>query len=252
MTRPFAAILPVFTLVPALLTAQGPASLPFQVGERLEYRVEVGRLGVVGRGAMWIEGPVTVRGRETMVLRFELTAARGPIKAHDRTASWLDVREMTSLRFTKSERHPLSSHSEAIEIYPESRRWVDGHGILGESETAAPLDELSFLYYLRTLSFVGESTWRFDRHFDRDRNPTTVRVVGSRTLRTPAGEFRTVQLEMRVRDPRRYRGDGLIRLDLSDDARRLLVRIESSMPMLGKTVLTLCTATSLPLASANP
>jgi hypothetical protein len=44
---------------------------------------------------------------------------------------------------------------------------------------------------------------------------------------------------MRVKDPRRYRGEGVIRISLSDDDRRLPVRIESRMPMLGRAVLTL-------------
>jgi hypothetical protein len=230
------AILSLAFLAPGL-AAQEP--LPFRVGERFEYRVSVARFGNVGRGAMWIEGLAEVRGVQTMVLRFELHAGKGPIKAHDRTGSWLDPRRMAALRFEKSEKHPLSRHAESFELYPEAKRWVDEKGVMGESGTDAPLDELSFLYYLRTIAFEGDSAWRFDRHFAADRNPTTLRVIGRRTLATAAGEFRTVEIEMRVRDPRRYKGEGVIRIDLSDDARRIPVRIESTMPVFGKTVLTL-------------
>ena len=189
---------------------------------------------------MWGDGVSELRGHETMVLRFELKAGKGPIKASDKTASWLDVRRMASLRFDKQERHPLSKRSESVELYPETRRWVDAQGVMGESDTDLPLDELSFLYFLRTIPLRGDSVWRFDRHFDAAMNPTTVRLVGRRSLATPAGEFHTVQLEMRVRDPRRYKQEeGIIRIDLTDDPRRLLVRMESSMPVLGRTVLLL-------------
>jgi hypothetical protein len=44
---------------------------------------------------------------------------------------------------------------------------------------------------------------------------------------------------MRVKDPRRYRGEGVIRINLSDDDRRLPVRIQSTMPIVGNAVLTL-------------
>jgi hypothetical protein len=44
-------------------------------------------------------------------------------------------------------------------------------------------------------------------------------------------------MEMRVHDPRRYRGEGIIRVFLSDDSCRLPVRIESSVPDMGSFVL---------------
>jgi len=44
---------------------------------------------------------------------------------------------------------------------------------------------------------------------------------------------------MRVRDPRRYRGEGVIRIHITDDRCRLPVRIQSTMPVVGTTVLTL-------------
>jgi hypothetical protein len=188
---------------------------------------------------MWVDGLAEVRGHQTMVLRFELEAGKGPLRGSDRTRSWLDPQRMAALRFEKTERHPLSRHSEKAELFPETRMWVEADGAAGQSPTAAPLDELSFIYYLRTLPLERDSIWRLDRHFDAARNPTTIRVVGRRTLETAAGSFRTVQVEMRVHDSRRYKGEGVITIDLSDDRRRLPVRIESSMPVLGRTVLTL-------------
>jgi hypothetical protein len=188
---------------------------------------------------MWIEGPVTVRGRSTYVLRFDFRAGLGPIKAIDETESWLDPVTMAALRFHKHERHPLSNYRERVELYPEQRRWEAEDGRRGESPTEAPLDELSFMYFIRTLPLTEGVAYRLDRHFEPERNPASVRVIARETVRTPAGEFRTIVVELRVRDPRRYRGDGVIRINLSDDDRRLPVRIESTMPIIGNAVLTL-------------
>jgi hypothetical protein len=126
-----------------------------------------------------------------------------------------------------------------VELYPEQRRWEAEDGRRGESPTDAPLDELSFMYFIRTLPLTPDATYRLDRHFEQERNPASVRVGGRETVKTPAGEFRTIVVELRVRDPRRYRGEGLIRINLSDDERRLPVRIESAMPIIGNAVLTL-------------
>ena len=71
------------------------------------------------------------------------------------------------------------------------------------------------------------------------RNPTVVRVLKREVLTTRAGTFATVQIEMRVKDAERYSGEGVIRIHFTDDGRRLPVRIESTIPQAGKTVMTL-------------
>ena len=233
-------------VLPAVLAGAGararadtPVARPFFLGERLEYRVRVAKVGNVGRVAMWVEGPVDVRGTETYLLRFDFKARVGPVKAEDRTWSWIDPLRMAVHRFKKHERHPLSRHDEEVELFPSEQRWQAASGESGASPENAPLDELSFMYFIRTLAFTPDTVYRFDRHFDAARNPTTVRVLGRETVATRAGEFRTVLLEMRVKDPRRYRGEGVIRINVSDDGRRIPVRIRSSMPVLGSAVMTL-------------
>ena len=216
------------------------ADLPFDVGERLRYRVSVAKLGSVGEGEMSVSGPVDVRGTETLVLKSEIHARVGPIKSSERAESWIDPTRMAALRYEKRTRAPFArDDDQQVELFPEAQRWEDQRGHRGQSPTAAPLDELSFIYYLRTLPLDSDSVDQMVRHYDPARNPITVRVMGRDTVRTNAGTFATIVVEMRVKDPRRYGGEGVIRLHLSDDASRFPVRIESSVPMLGATVLTL-------------
>jgi len=106
-------------------------------------------------------------------------------------------------------------------------------------DTAEPLDELSFVFFLRTLPLAPGDTYSFDRHYDPARNPVRVRVVGRGPLRVPAGEFRAVEVEMRVRDRTRYGGEGVIRIHFTDDARHLPLRLESQIPVAGRMVLAL-------------
>jgi hypothetical protein len=100
---------------------------------------------------------------------------------------------------------------------------------------------------MRQLPLDIDSTYSFDRHFEMERNPVTVRVLGRETVTTKAGEFRTIVVEMRVRDQARYRksgGEGVLRFFLSDDAHRIPVRIESAMPVFGTAVFTLVSAST--------
>ena len=229
----------------AVVAARAPLGqsvpcVPFQPGERFEYAVHVARMGASGRGAMWIEDtPAMVRGSSTLVLRFETAAGVGPVRGSDRTASWLDIDRMASLRFVKHERHLLSTRDDSVEMFAETRRWSAADGTGGESPSGAPLDELSFIYFLRTLPLADTTYHAYIRHFDAERNPATIRVLRRDTLRTSAGTFATILVELRVHDPRHYHGEGVIRINLSDDVRRIPVRIESRMPVFGVTVLTL-------------
>ena len=143
--------------------------------------------------------------------------------------------------FHLRKREPLSNHDEVIEMDAATRRWVEigGSGSTGESPTDAPLDELSFMYFIRTLPLDDDSVHTFQRHFDAARNPTTIRVLGRETLDTKAGSFPTIIVEMKVRDLRHYRGERTIRINLSDDAHRMPVRIQSEMPVFGTAILTL-------------
>lgn len=234
-----AGVVATLHLVSALSVRAQSTELPFGVGERLRYTVSAGKLGSIGEGVMSVDGPVDVRGTATLVLRSHVHARIGFVKTSERAESWIDPTRMTALRYSKRARGPFSRGDERVELYPNDQRWEDRSGRVGVSPTSQPLDELSFIYYLRTVALADDTVDSVVRHYDRDRNPIVVRVIGRDTIRTKAGTFATVGVEMRVKDRERYGGEGVIRIHFSDDANRYPVRIESSVPVLGRTVLTL-------------
>jgi hypothetical protein len=248
-TRPFAraaalALAATATLVagasPLGAQANGASPrFPFPLGEALAYRVHLSIGGNVGTGQMRVEGPVQERGVEVWVLQFEMLAQRGPIRARDHTTSWLDPKRFAITRFEKIERHPLSRSREEVLIDGDAQTWRDGDGPVTPLGAVDPLDELSFLYFIRTLPLDRDTTFRVDRHFDPARNPTVIRILGTEVVETPAGIFRTRIVEMDVRDPKRYRGTGTIRINLDLDDCHVPVRVVSRMPILGVTTLTL-------------
>lgn len=218
--------------------AQATADLPFAPGERFTYTGRV-RAGVSGRGTLWVEGPIVMRGTATWILHSDMEGRVGPLRATDQSASWLDPVRMTTLRYTTRERHLLARHDNATDVFASERRWSDNDGASGEIAAPDPLDELSFLYFLRTLPFATDTSVRVVRHFDPARNPTVLRVIGREDVAVGAGRFRAVIVEMRVRDARRYHGEGVIRIALSDDRCRLILRIESTIPDAGAATLSL-------------
>lgn len=219
---------------------QTAARLPFGIGEALDYSVHITVGGNVGNGQMRIEGPVVDGDVTTWRLVFDMRAARGPIRATDRTVSWLDPRLFRITRFEKTERHPLSRSEEKVTILQAENRWQDDVENRTQAlGSQAPLDELSFIYFLRTIPLNRDTTFEVSRHFDATRNPTVVRVMGEELVETPVGIFRTRIVEMDVRDPKRYRGTGTVRLNIDIAECRVPVRIVSRMPVLGTTTLLL-------------
>ncbi|NUQ19637.1 MAG: DUF3108 domain-containing protein [Gemmatimonadaceae bacterium] len=214
------------------------AAVPAFAGESLSFRARAARVGSLGGARMWVERDGSPGESGIWVMHFDFHARVGFVTAEDRTTSWFDADRNAAVRYVKHERHPLSRHDEDVSIDPATGKWRDADGDNGTSPSDAPLDELSFIYFLRGLT-LPEGTLSFDRHFDADRNPVIVRLVSRDTVVVGAGRFRSIRVEMRVKDARHYRGGGTILFDLSDDACRLPLRIESTMPLVGRAVLTL-------------
>ena len=219
--------------------ANAGARLPFGPGEVLEYRVHVSIAGEVGAGVMSVEGPEREGGTILWILRSEIEAGRGPVRAKDQTRSWFDPARGAITRFEKIERHPLSRSEERVQIDAALGTFTDAGNTPARLGSAEPLDELSFLYFLRTLPLDREGVLVLRRHFDPARNPTIVRILGEETLTLPSGIFRTRVVEMEVRDKKRFRGSGTIRVNIDLGACRVPVQIESRMPLLGTTTLVL-------------
>lgn len=230
----------VLLTVPSVGRHERHASqLPFGPGERLTYQVYAKGMGSIGQATMSVSGPVDVRGTETWLLRSQTTAGFGPFKGTQLSESWFDPVAQRSLRFHERERRFLSTRDTHIEIFPNGQTWTNTAGDSGASPTNVSLDELSFIYYLRLLPSSIDTVYQLNRHFDAVRNPVEVRVTRGDTVSTGIGTFDTILMEMHVHDARRYRGEGIIRVYLSDDRCRIPVRIDSNVPGVGAFVLTL-------------
>lgn len=217
------------------------ATLPFAPGEALEYRIRSSRFGTLGFGVMRILEPEVVRGVTTWPLAFDFRARLGIAIAEDHPRSWLSPRTVSTLRYVKHERTPLGRRTEEVEVYPGERRYVAAGRPSQRMETDLPLDELSFLYFIRTLPLTEGAEYTVSRHFDTGRNPVKLRVIGRGRIVVPAGEFSTIEVLMEVKDPQRVKAGkrGVILINLSDDRHRVPVRIESNAPWIGAVVLSL-------------
>jgi hypothetical protein len=114
------------------------------------------------------------------------------------------------------------------EIYPEERRYRENDDTLSTS-VDQPLDEGSFVYFIRTTHVPVGQTREFHQYFKPDRNPVIIRALRRDTVEVPSGRYPTVVVRPSIRARGLFAEDGQAELWFSDDARRILVQMNTKL-----------------------
>ena len=211
---------------------ENPAAriVPFGPGERLVYKVKVGAFSV-GEGSMSILGLDTVRGRTTYVGNLAIAGGLGPARVNDDFRSWFDVESLQSWRFIQ-DIHDLNYKSyRHYEMYPEERMWDrEDNDESGELGSSVPLDDVSFIYYIRTLPLRVGRTYTLNRYFKGEGNPVAVTVLRRDERETEAGTFNTIVVKPIIKTDGLFGEGGDAELHFTDDERRILVYLKSNIP----------------------
>lgn len=241
------ALLPLF--LATRVGANGPSSstppkpeyasaltVPFGPGEVLVYKVKLG-IFPIGEFTMQVPAIEPTRGISTYRLEGRAKGGVPFFKVDTRLQSWLDIERLVSLRFIQDQHEGHYTRFREFQFYPEQRRWErsdnDEEGAL---PTAMPLDELSFLYFVRALTLDVGKEYRFDRYFQESGNPIIIKVLRRDRRVVPAGTFNTIVLNPTIRTTGLFGEGGKAEIHLSDDPRRLLVYLRTQMPGISLTL----------------
>ncbi len=218
----------------APLAAQGTALpadatyVPWNVGERLRYDVKFGFIKA-GSGEMSIVGIETVRGRPAWHGRFTVHGGYLALRVDDVLETWMDVGTLSSLRFEQDFKEIGRERQKSFEIFPDRQAYVQ-RGKPEKASVADPLDDGSFLYFIRTVPLVVGRTYEFNRYFIPDRNPVRIRVLRRERVEVPAGEFDCIVLQPIIKTKGIFSENGQAEIWLTDDARRIMVQMKSKLP----------------------
>jgi hypothetical protein len=216
--------MPVCTLfAQAALLARLTAPYPFAVGETLQYEATLGMFPV-GTATATVTGMARERGKEAFV--FTAMGQGGPpgIRARYDLTSWVSTGPFNSLRFDRRLAQGSSVQEEHYQIIPDSNRYRIEGKPQDWAAPSDPLDELAFLYYLRTMPMKVGGTYLLSRYFKTGYNPIQVRVLSRDTARLPSGASVPV-LVVEVTS----RGT-TVGVRFTDDARRLPVQLDLPLP----------------------
>ena len=225
------AVVSALTVPPG--AAQQRMDVPWRVGERAEYEVRFSSARV-GTGSMEVMGIVPIRGRDAWHTQFRLKGGNFFYKVNDLFESWSDVSNFASLRFHSKQDHTGDDREKRYEIFPEKAIFIDetGRGEWAGKEQQSvrePLDDGSFLYFIRTVPLEVGQTYTFERYFRPDRNPVTIRVLRKERVKVPAGEFDAIVIQPIIKTKGIFSQEGEAQVWLSDDPSRIMLQMKSKL-----------------------
>lgn len=207
--------------------AQARAAVPWGVGEQLTYDVKFGILKV-GTGSMVVEGTQTIRGREAYHTVFRVRGGTIFYRVDDRFESWFGTRDLASLRFVQDQQEGRKSRARHYEIFPERTTFREGDKEEERSVTD-PLDDGSFIYYVRTLPLRAGDVYEVHRYFRPDRNPVRIRVLRRERVSVPAGTFDAVVVQPSIKTKGIFSEGGHAEIWFSDDEDRVMLQLKSQL-----------------------
>jgi len=210
----------------AALTSRLP--VPFGRGERAEYQVKYGPFSV-GRGHMEVVGIDTIRGRETWHTQFRVRGGVPGYRVNNLMESWMDTHTLSSLRHWQDLDEGPNERERRFEIFPDSIFIQEGRE--PQPTVPLPLDDGSFLYFVRTIPLEVGMEYSYDRYFRPDRNPVRFQVLRKERIKVPAGEFDTVVIRPIIKARGVFAENGKAEVWLSDDNRRIMVQMKSQLSL---------------------
>lgn len=227
---PFATeLLVVATALSNVQMAPAPRR-PFSVGERAEYSVAY--LVARGNASMEVLGIEPIRNRDAF--RFRLTLEGGGLgyRLRDTSQSWVDTATFHSLRYYQDQEERGRDRVRRWEIFPDRQVYRDGTNPERPS-VAAPLDDVSFLYFVRTIPLEVGATLEYSNYFRPESNPVRIRVLKRERIEVPAGRFNAVVLQPIIKTRGIFSESGRAQVWVSDDSARVILQIQTKMPVLG-------------------
>ena len=218
---------------------QAPASRlapdpPFRVGEVLTYSIAYAFVDAWTL-RLAVEGIETLNGRSAyhLVSQAQTNATVSALYSlTDHLQSWMDVEHLYSLRYVREAVEKGKKRSKRLTFDQARHVKIFEHD--GSEKAIAPeaQDDVSILYYLRTLPFEQGKTFTLNNLADPEDNPMRVAVLGTEKVRVSAGTFDCWVLRLDLHTDSGIFSQGAeIRTWMTRDPRHVLVKLQSKLPV---------------------
>ena len=202
--------------------------VPWGVGERLVYDVGFGPIKV-GTGSMQVAGIEKIRGFTVYHTTFRVKGGTFFYRVNDLLESWFDTETMSSLQFRQDYQEGGRSREKTFMMYPERKTFTES-GKSGEQPSVEnPLDDGSFLYFIRTVPLEVGKSYEFHRYFRPDRNPVKIKVLRKERVKVPAGTFEAFVIQPIIKAKGIFSDKGEAQIWLAADSTRIMLQMKSKL-----------------------
>ncbi len=208
-------------------------TLPFKVGEKFDFRLQVkwGFISGSGNASLAVEALERVHGHQTLKLAFRTRGSVAVFGINDVQRSWLDTRAGFARRFEQKLDQTGYERDKTYDFLPEQMQYVNiaNPADSGTLASNIPLDDVSFIYFIRTLPLKVGDVYTASRYFKADGNPVSVRVLRTERITVPAGSFNAVVVKPIIRTKGLFSEGGDAEVWFSDDPRHIPLRVRAKV-----------------------
>jgi hypothetical protein len=177
---------------------------------------------------MLLAGPDTIRGHTAWRAIFTISGGTFFFHVRDSTVSWFDTATLSSLRFVQHINEGRYHADRDYRIFPE-RATYSRNDAPEVPSVHEPLDDASFLYFLRSVRLEVGHTYTFNRYFQPDGNPIIIRVLRRERVTVPAGTFHAIVVQPQITTPGIFSQKGHAEVWLADDSTHVMLQLKSSL-----------------------
>ena len=202
--------------------------VPFGPGEVLKYKLKYG-IFPVGEAVMTLPGIDTVHNVPTYAAEWQIKGSVLGYGIDETFSSWMDTETLVSRRFVKDQ----GKRYREYEFFPEQglAHRID-YDTTWTMPTSLPLDDVSFVYFARTLPLEVGKTYTFNRFYKDEGNPIVLEVLRKDRREVGAGVFNTIVVQPIIQTDGLFSEGGKAEIHFSDDERRLVVYMKVGGPWL--------------------
>ena len=205
------------------------AARPFAVGERSVYDVNFWIFGRAGSSTIDVLPIDTVRGRDAYRFMFTVTGGVPFYKIRDTLQSWVDTAGFRVLRFMQDQEEGGKNRTRDYAVFPDRLVYSES----GKPElpsVANPLDEISFLFFVRSQKLTVGDTYTYQNYFKPESNPVKLIVLRKEQIDVPYGKkISTIVVQPIIKTRGLFSQGGRAEVWFSDDSARIIVQMKSHL-----------------------
>ncbi len=202
----------------------------------MKYKVKAGVFSI-GEARMTVARIDTIHNVPVYAAEWHIQGGVPMYRMDSKFQTWMDTETLVSRRFIKDQHEGGRRRYREFEFFPEERRWhrID-YDSTGTLPTSFPLDDISFVYFARTLPLDVGKIYTFNRYYKDEGNPVVLEVLRKDRRKVGAGEFNTIVVRPVIRTRGFFSEGGEAEIHFSDDERRLLVYMKTRLPGMNLTL----------------